>query len=58
MGHKKSIFNEEIKVISIGIKDFYDSLMLQNVKTLHVDWRPPASGDKHVLDLLDRINNK
>ena len=42
-------------VVNIGLVEFFDSLIEQEVEAVHVDWRPPASGDEELLDLLDEL---
>lgn len=52
---RKSFFGEELVVVNIGIKPFYEDLKKQNIKVAHVDWEPPAGGDEEVAALLDKI---
>jgi FdrA protein len=47
----------KIKVINLGVKIFYDSLKEQGVEVIHVDWRPPAGGDKELLKLLEMLED-
>lgn len=42
-------------VVSLGLKSFTEELQRQQVKVVHVDWKPPAGGDTKLLDLLDRL---
>ena len=42
-------------VINIGLELFAESLQTQGVPVVSVDWRPPAGGKTHLLDLLDRL---
>lgn len=49
------LFKEEIKVINLGLPNFYQDLKKQGVKVINVDWRPPAGGNKKTLGLLNRI---
>lgn len=49
------IKGEKLKVINIGIKPFYDALKAQGVEVVHVDWRPPAGGDREALKLLEKL---
>lgn len=51
----KKLLDAEPKVINIGAKIFYDSLREQGVKAIHVDWRPPASGDPDLVKLLEKL---
>ena len=42
-------------VINLGVKDFADSLEAQDVEVVHVEWTPPAGGDREMIDLLDQL---
>jgi FdrA protein len=41
--------------IKLGIQDFAESLRAQGAEVVHVDWTPPAGGDRELLDLLDQL---
>ena len=49
------LLGKELKVINLGVGTFAEDLQTQGVKTVSVDWRPPAGGDAEVLDLLDKL---
>lgn len=51
----EKLLNEKPKVINIGIELFYESLVKQGAKVLQVNWKPPASSDEELLDILDRL---
>ena len=55
MPEKEKLFNNELKVINIGIEMFADDLERQDVDVLHVDWQPPAGGDLDILKLLEKL---
>jgi hypothetical protein len=42
-------------VINLGLRRFAESLEAQEVEVVHVDWIPPAGGDKAMADLLDQL---
>ncbi len=42
-------------VINIGVLDFAKALQEQAVRTVHVDWTPPAGGDQDMINLLDKL---
>ncbi len=42
-------------VINVGLELFTESLQAQGVPVVSVDWRPPAGGRQHLLDLLDKL---
>jgi len=42
-------------VINLGVRDFAESLEAQGVEVVHVEWTPPAGGDREMIDLLDRL---
>ncbi len=41
--------------VNIGVADFAESLQLQGVKVVHVNWTPPAGGDLELMELLDQL---
>jgi len=43
------------QVINVGLELFAESLREQGVPVVDLDWRPPAGGRKHLLDLLDKL---
>lgn len=42
-------------VINIGVYDFADSLKIQGVEVVHVNWTPPAGGNPDLIELLDKL---
>ena len=52
---RERLLGVELKVINIGVKTFYDVLKEQGVRVIHVDWRPPAGGDKNLTELLEKL---
>ena len=55
MGEARKLFDVELKVINVGLEIFYNSLQMQNVKALDVDWRPAPKLDEESEDILDKI---
>lgn len=49
------LFQQELKVINIGLESFNEDLKKQNIKTIQVDWKPPARGNEKMLSLLDKL---
>jgi FdrA protein len=41
--------------INIGVYDFAESLQIQGVQVVHVNWSPPAGGDPELMELLDQL---
>lgn len=48
-------FAQPLAVINIGVEGFYDSQSAQGAQTIHVEWRPPASGDEDLMALLGKM---
>src|SRR5205807_2311604 len=42
-------------VVNVGLAIFAESLRAQQVPVIDLDWRPPAGGDRAMLDLLARL---
>ena len=49
------LFNQGLKVVNLGLEGFADTLRSLDVRTLQVDWRPPAGGNAHLISLFDRL---
>jgi hypothetical protein len=43
------------KAVNIGVQDFAESLQIQSVEVVQVDWVPPAGGDTELIELLDKL---
>lgn len=51
----KELFKSQLVVINVGAEIFKANLQKQNVKTVQVNWRPPAGGDKKLAALLEKL---
>ena len=51
----KDLLSEKPVVINIGVPEFFETLMDQDVQVIQVDWQPPAAGDAELVDLLDEL---
>lgn len=49
------LLDQELVVLNVGLKQFCTSLDEQEVKALHVEWRPPAEDDEAIEDLLSGL---
>lgn len=49
------LFSEEVKVLNVGLMGFKESLGEQKVKNVHVDWKPPAGGNRRLMEILARL---
>lgn len=48
----QDITREPLRVISLGVDMFADSLAEQGVMVVRVDWRPPSEEAERAYDLL------
>lgn len=46
------LFHSELVVVNVGPRSFAEVLEKQGYKTLQVDWKPSADGDRHMQELL------
>ena len=53
--NNKSLFDQPIVAINIGLIQFSESLEQQEVEVVHIDWVPPAGGDAEMIDLVDGL---
>jgi hypothetical protein len=49
------LFRQELKVINIGLLSFKESLDKVGVKTIQIDWKPPATEDEETLEALKKL---
>ncbi|HUV16040.1 MAG TPA: hypothetical protein VMW28_05700 [Pelolinea sp.] len=52
---KKTLLEQAVIAINLGLNQFALSLEEQGVDVAHVHWTPPADGDEEMLDLLDKL---
>lgn len=55
MNENQTPLTREIRVINIGLERFADDLGAAGVAVVQMDWRPPAGGDRRLIELLDRL---
>ncbi|MGE5253415.1 MAG: fdrA domain protein [Planctomycetaceae bacterium] len=41
--------------VNLGVEDFAESLKGQGAEVIHVEWTPPAGGDREMIELLDQL---
>ena len=51
----EELFESGPVVINVGVREFAESIQEQEVEIVHVDWAPPAGGDKEIAALLDKL---
>lgn len=51
----KELLQQGPIAINIGVYDFVESLQIQGVQVVHVNWTPPAGGDPELMELLDQL---
>lgn len=49
------LFQSELIVVNVGPRSFSEVLEKQGYKSLQVDWKPSAGGDKHMQELLEYL---
>ncbi|HEX9677479.1 hypothetical protein [Nitrososphaera sp.] len=54
-GSARKLLDSELKVINLGLDIFYNALVEQNVKAMHVNWKPAPKLDKETEDILDKM---
>jgi len=55
MNKINELFQQKLKIINMGLESFNKDLKKQHVKTIHVDWKPPARGNEKMISLLDKL---
>lgn len=49
------VLPSEVKAINVGLTSFAQALNQQGVTVIHVDWKPPAGGNAHLIELLKKM---
>ena len=49
--------NSEISIINLGLELFANTFREQGIKVVHVNWRPPASGDADLSSILAALDD-
>jgi FdrA protein len=55
VGPITSLLRRRPSVVNVGLELFAESLQAQGVPVVSVDWRPPAGGKAHLMELLDKL---
>lgn len=55
MSKLNELFEKELIVVNFGIESFFEDLKSQEVKAIHVDWKPVAGGNKKLASMLDML---
>ena len=52
------LFEKDLQVINVGLSSFADSIQQTGGKSLQLDWRPPASGNREIgMSLATMVND-
>ena len=50
-----NILEDDLRVINIGLKQFYDSLVDQEINPIHYEWQPPADDEEEMAGIMDLL---
>jgi hypothetical protein len=53
----KNIFEDELRIINIGLEIFADELRSEAVEVVQMDWRPPTGGNSRLTALLAGLDD-
>ncbi len=48
------LFDNKLKVINIGLKEFDNNLKREKVESIHVNWKPPIAMDKNIVSVINK----
>jgi FdrA protein len=46
---------QPLAALNVGVESFAGSLIAQEAKAIHVDWKPPAGGNEKLMKILERM---
>lgn len=49
------LFGSELRAVNLGLESFAQNLVKEGGKAVHVDWKPPAGGDRKAIAALDAL---
>lgn len=49
------LFDNKLKIINIGTNHFLQSFKQQGVETIQIKWTPPATKNKNISKLLEKL---
>jgi hypothetical protein len=49
------LFHQDLSVVNLGLASFAENLTANGAAAVQLAWKPPAAGNKAMLDALDRI---
>jgi hypothetical protein len=52
------LFNSPIAIINIGLEHLVEPLRQKGVPFVHIDWHPPASGNKALLQKIMKLTKE
>jgi FdrA protein len=52
------MMKQPLAAINAGLESFAESIRNQDATAIHVDWRPPASGNEKLASILQRMKKK
>lgn len=54
----RELFSQDLKIVNLGSKDFYDDLISQGTVAVNLAWKPAAQGDQRLLAALERLEGR
>lgn len=51
------LFEEDLTVVNLGLESFAENLNNEGVRTVQVQWKPPAGGNMEIAELLDKVDS-
>ncbi len=51
------LFEENLTVVNLGLESFAENLNNEGVRTVQVQWKPPAGGNVEIAELLDKVDS-
>lgn len=52
------LFGSDLKVVNLGLESFATNLREKGIEAVQVSWKPPAGGDRRMLEALDRLDTR
>ena len=51
------LFSSQLAIANVGVDIFAKAFRAQDTPCVHVEWKPPAGGNKKMADLLSKLKD-
>lgn len=57
MNSFNNLFKSNLSVVNVGIEKFHENMLIQQVPSIHVNWKPVAGGAADLIEMIEHLKN-